>query len=80
MTVDWRIIKNYCEEFYDSFEENINEYETETEGDIESSAYLYKNSSRQWSTDTIEDIMVHKALLQSLCDSKTYNRKQFTRR
>lgn len=70
-------VKNYCEEFYDSFEENINEYETETEGDIESSAYLYKNSSREWSTDTIEDIMVHRALLQSLCDSKIYNRKQF---
>lgn len=72
-------VKNYCEEFYDSFEENFNEYETETEGDIESSAYLYKNSSREWSTDTIEDIMVHRALLQSLCNSKKYNRKQFTK-
>lgn len=71
-------VKNYCEEFYDSFEENVNEYETETEDDIESSAYLYKNSNREWSTDTIEDIMVHRALFQSLYDSKKYNRKQFT--
>ncbi|XP_076101999.1 uncharacterized protein LOC143071525 isoform X2 [Mytilus galloprovincialis] len=62
----------YCESFEDIYDD---ESETETELDDESASYLYENAKKEDVTNTelLEDIMIHAALMQSLCQRNNIN-------
>lgn len=62
----------YCESFKDISDD---EPETDTELDDESSSYLYENANKKDVTNTelLEDIMIHAALMQSLCQRNNRN-------
>ncbi|XP_052086108.1 uncharacterized protein LOC127723514 [Mytilus californianus] len=73
-------IGKYYNEYCESFEDiSDDESETETELDDESSSYLYENANKEDVTNTelLEDIMIHAALMQSLCQRN--NRKYISK-
>ncbi|XP_076102000.1 uncharacterized protein LOC143071525 isoform X3 [Mytilus galloprovincialis] len=69
-------VGQYYDEYCESFEDIYNdESETETELDDESASYLYENAKKEDVTNTelLEDIMIHAALMQSLCQRNNIN-------
>ena len=69
-------VGKYYDEYWASFDDiSDDEDETEIELDDESSSYLYENASKEDVTNTelLEDIMMHAALMQSLCERNNIN-------
>ena len=69
-------VEKYCEELYDPHEDEFDESD-EDEVDDESHVYIYSRSSNDASTSTelLNDIMIHAALMQSLCETRNHFRK-----